>query len=488
MDKLQDDFNNVEITGLPNEFFLINRKNYIQNIKRMLIGVENSSLIVLAGGKEISKYDTDIVNYYFQQESNFYYLTGVREPNFYALLDVANDGALTLFYDQSKNDRDNIYSRVPKLSEISEKYNAPVFLMEDMHTTIASWLPKKIYVLNGVNSDSGRNVLTARLNFQPPLDSYNTIIDYDTLLYEILADTRTRKSSQEIQLMTKINSATVLGHIEAIKSIVPFINERDVEMKFYNFMRNNYHARIWSYPMICGHGINSATLHYDENNKELQGDELMLMDMGIRIAGYCSDITSTVPVKGTFSEDQKDIYNIVLKANQVAQSLCKPGAYWPDIHLAAERVILQGLLDKKLLTEGSKIEDMINDRVAYYFMPHGLGHFIGAEVHDVGGYLSFTPKRSDKPGLSSLRTARYLAEGNIITVEPGIYFIPYLLEKALADVNLKKYFVEKAVRDYFPFGGVRIEDNIEITADGSNNLTKDIPRTVDQIEALMKKN
>ena len=119
-------------------------------------------------------------------------------------------------------------------------------------------------------------------------------------------------------------------------------------------------------------------------------------------------------------------------------------------------------------------------------MPHGLGHFMGLEVHDVGGYLSFTPKRLTQLGLASLRTARYLAVDNVITVEPGIYFIPFLLDQALKDDNLKKYFNLK-VRDFYNFGGIRIEDGVLITEDGAENLTEALPRNVKDIENIMKK-
>jgi Xaa-Pro dipeptidase len=209
--------------------------------------------------------------------------------------------------------------------------------------------------------------------------------------------------------------------------------------------------------------------------------------MGVRIAGYCSDVTSTVPANGTFTPEQKEIYNIVLKANRNVIAALKPGVNWVDMHLLAERVILRGLIEVGILRTGRDIEDMISDRVAYYFMPHGLGHLIGLEVHDVGGYLSFTPPRSEKRGLSALRTARYLEENNMVTVEPGIYFIPYLLEKAFADEKIKQYFDEDKTRSYFQFGGIRIEDNVLITKDGSINLTGDLPRNPEDIEKLMKR-
>ena len=144
--------------------------------------------------------------------------------------------------------------------------------------------------------------------------------------------------------------------------------------------------------------------------------------MGGLAGEYTSDVTSTIPVNGKFTDKQKEIYDIVLNANQEVKNNAKPGVSWTDMHLLAEKVILEGLQKLELLTNDS-IDEMLNKRVCYYFMPHGLGHLIGLDVHDVGGYLSFTPERSKEKGLDCLRTARYLEKNMILSVEPGIYFI-----------------------------------------------------------------
>ena len=148
--------------------------------------------------------------------------------------------------------------------------------------------------------------------------------------------------------------------------------------------------------------------------------------MGTKLCNYISDLTRTVPVSGTYTDKQKQIYNIVLNANKAVIETAKPGVAWLDCHLKAEEVILEGLKGLGLLGDFD-IQEMRDARVAYYFMPHGIGHFIGLETHDVGGYLSFTPQRPQEIGLNKLRTIRTLVKGNVITNEPGIYFIPYLL-------------------------------------------------------------
>jgi Xaa-Pro dipeptidase len=479
------DYQLSELKGLPNEYFTKNRQNYLTNLKRMITGMEPNSILILQGGNEIPRFDTDVLDYHFQQEGNFYYLSGVVEPKFYAILDLSS-GAFTLFYDLDKDERSNIFMKIPTLEDIYKKYNLPVIEIDDLYTEIKKRDPLKIYVLNGENTDSERKIKTAILNFPPGYEKYENMVDANPYIYEILADTRTRKTEEEISLLRFINKITIEAHIKAYSIVQPDINERDVENIFFNYLRKKYYARIWSYPMICGCGNNSSTLHYDQNTKVLKSGDLMLMDMGVRFAGYTSDITSTIPVNGKFTKEQGEIYEIVLSANREVIKYLKPGVYWPDMHILAERKILDGLIKLGILNYG-KIEEMINDRVAYYFMPHGLGHFMGIDVHDVGGYLSFTPQRSDQVGLRNLRTSRYLAPNNVITVEPGIYFIPFLLDMALNDDKLKKYFNEK-VKIYYNFGGIRIEDDVLITMDGCENLTAGLPRQIHEIENLMKNN
>lgn len=478
----------LEINRVDKAVFDLNRKTFVDNLKSKLDNFESKSVLVIKGGSEMPRYDTDVSYFYFQQDANFYYLTGVVDPDFVATINLTDNNYTLTLYTVDPSTKNSIYEKVYSLNDYKTKYGVDVFLNSKLNSDIAAIDPKKIYVLNGINSDSNLNIATADLNFPIPLNKYNKLVDYNTLVYEILADTRTKKSNKEIEIMTAICQATVDGHFTAIKSIKPGKTERDIEMKFYNHMRRNYRVRTWAYSIICGSGKNSATLHYDINDQTLRDYDLILVDMGVRIGGYCSDVTSTVPINGVFTDDQKFIYNTVYNANQAVINALKPGVNWLDMHLLAERVILKGLIDFNLLRAGYDIEDMISDRVAYYFMPHGLGHLIGLEVHDVGGYLSFTPPRSERKGLSSLRTARFIEEGNVITVEPGIYFIPYLLEQALSDDNLKKYFNEGKVRDFFNFGGVRIEDNVLVTAGGCINLTKDLPRKPEDIEKLMALN
>lgn len=205
----------------------------------------------------------------------------------------------------------------------------------------------------------------------------------------------------------------------------------------------------------------------------------MLTDQGHSLHHYCSDVTTSWPVNGKFTEKQKHIYEIVLRASRAVFEQLKPGSDWVEMHRLAERVTLSGLKDLGLVT--GDVDVMMEKRLGFLFQPHGLGHLIGLDTHDVGGYLPATPERSKLPGLKNLRTARIIDEGVILTIEPGCYFRDFLLDgdvpKEFFEFDLSHLNREK-IREYQKeIQGVRIEDVVLITADGNENLSFDIPRS-----------
>ena len=483
-------YERAELDGLSPTFFLTNRQNFIKNLKEHIVSFPENSYLFLMGGKELPRYDNDEEFIYFMQESNFYYLTGVLEANYYATINLT-DATFSLYVPEPTV-TEKIFNPWQTLEQIAEKYKCQAFDLSKMPIEINRLKPNKLYVLNGTNTDSGNKVHTCDYVFPMPYDQLNEVVDHDELIYEILADTRTRKSQDEIDLLKYINQATVEAHITTMKKLYQNfvvkknkLIERDVENYFVRYIRNKLKSRNHPYDHICGCGPNGSTLHYINNDQELKDGQLILMDMGGLAAGYVSDVTSTIPVNGHFTNKQKQIYDIVLNANLEVQNNAKPGVSWTDMHLLAERIIISGLRNLGLLSTNYTVDEMLNNRVAYYFMPHGLGHLMGIDTHDAGGYLSFTPVRSKEKGLNCLRTARYLEPNMVLSDEPGIYFIPYLLEQAFKDEKISKYFVVDKIKEYYDFGGVRIEDDILITDDGCVNLTEGLPRTTEEIEATM---
>lgn len=237
-------------------------------------------------------------------------------------------------------------------------------------------------------------------------------------------------------------------------------------------------CRNVSYTCICGSGDNSAILHYGHgaapNDKQINDGDMCLFDMGANYFGYAADITCSYPVNGKFTNDQKLIYDAVLAANQAVATQAREGVSWVEMHKLANRVLLGRLKDIGIL-RGS-VDDMMAAGVNGVFQPHGLGHLIGLDVHDVGAYLSDCPPRPTEPGVTALRCARILKTGMYVTIEPGCYFIDHLLDNALADPVKRVFFDEAVLKRFRNFGGVRIEDDVLILKDGIENFTL-VPRT-----------
>eukprot|EP00555_Chaetoceros_dichaeta_P001760 CAMPEP_0198277132 /NCGR_PEP_ID=MMETSP1447-20131203/65684_1 /TAXON_ID=420782 /ORGANISM="Chaetoceros dichaeta, Strain CCMP1751" /LENGTH=309 /DNA_ID=CAMNT_0043972129 /DNA_START=638 /DNA_END=1567 /DNA_ORIENTATION=- len=269
----------------------------------------------------------------------------------------------------------------------------------------------------------------------------------------------------------------------------PNTYEYQAEATFRYVAYYHYGARLAGYTSICACGPSAAVLHYGHagapNDGLIKEGSLCLHDMGAEYFGYGSDVTCTFPAGGVFDPRQREVYEGVLNAQRVVIGMMKPGVAWTDCHKAAEGEILKKLIQLGLviITDGKSVEDLVEMRLGAVFMPHGLGHLIGVDTHDVGGYLEGrTPERSELPGLKSLRTARILEKDMTITVEPGCYFIKHLMDEALhVDSPLKSYLSEEIMEQYHGFGGVRIEDVVAVTEDGCDNYTI-CPRTIEEVE------
>lgn len=213
----------------------------------------------------------------------------------------------------------------------------------------------------------------------------------------------------------------------------------------------------------------------------MEDGELLLVDAGFEYEGYASDVTRTFPVNGKFSGDQAAIYQVALDALNKTIEMVKPGVKMEELHLAACRIILHGL--KEIGIVRGEIDEMMEKNIFALFFPHGLGHFLGLDTHDVGGY----PKgvdRIDRPGIRFLRVRRELEPGMVITIEPGIYFIPALLKPALVNKEQAPFLNAKKIESLYNFGGIRIEDNLIITETGYENMTN-VPKEIKELEKVM---
>jgi Xaa-Pro dipeptidase len=263
--------------------------------------------------------------------------------------------------------------------------------------------------------------------------------------------------------------------------------EYQMEALFRHFIYSKYGCRNVAYTCICGSGANSSILHYGHsgapNSRKIIDGDVVMFDMGGEYHCYCADISRSFPANGKFSPVHKEIYSSVLASHQAVLDNLKAGVYWPDMHGIAYRTICEHLLKYNFLK--GDVQELLDNDIPALFMPHGLGHFLGLETHDVGGYPLGT-ERHKKPGFKSLRANRLLKKNMVVTVEPGIYFIRSLLEPALQDPQKNKFLNIEKIRQNLDFGGVRIEDDVVILEDGVEILSIACPRSIEDIEKLME--
>ena len=441
--------------------------------------VPAGGVVLLQGGTHRMKYDTDR-EWAFEQESFFQYLFGVKEPGFFGAIQV-DTGRSILFMPRLPAEYAVWMGRIHSTSHFQSLYEVDeVRYVDELDSVLKSLKAEVLFLLQGPNSDSGAVAVPAQF---PGIESFST--DLKTL-HAAIVECRVRKSEDEIRLLRWINGISSAAHIEVMKLCKPGLYEYQLEAAFLHHVYDRGGCRFTAYTCICGCGPNSAVLHYGHqgapNDQPLRDGDMFLNDSGAQYHGYASDITCSYPVNGKFTPEQKAIYETVLEANRSVQRAMKPGISWPDMHRLAERVIAERLRDIGLV-RGST-EELMAKHIPAIFMPHGLGHFMGLDVHDPGGYPEGT-SRIDEPGIRSLRCGRKLEAGMVITVEPGVYFIDAVLGPALADSSRSHLFVSDRVAQFRKFGGVRIEDDVLVTEQGSENFTR-VPRDVSEIEAVMK--
>eukprot|EP00271_Cylindrocystis_brebissonii_P013077 TRINITY_DN32651_c0_g1_i1.p1 TRINITY_DN32651_c0_g1~~TRINITY_DN32651_c0_g1_i1.p1 ORF type:complete len:500 (+),score=104.91 TRINITY_DN32651_c0_g1_i1:210-1709(+) len=458
---------------------------YAENRAKLVQRLENEGLVegvvLLQGGESATRYDTD-TEPLFRQESYFAYLFGVTEPDFYGAVDVAT-GKSILFIPRLPASYGVWYGKIHDPSFFKEKYSVDEAYYSDEICQVLLGAMKNelspLYLLYGLNTDSNNKSKPAQFE---GIEKFNSDL---TKLHASITECRVFKSKKEQDLLRYVCRVSSAAHVEVMRAIKPGEMEYQSEARFLHYMYGTGGCRNVSYTCICASGENSGTLHYGHagapNDKLIKAGEIALFDMGAEYNCYCSDVTCTFPVSGKFTADQRMVYETVLAAQRAVMAAMRPGVNWQEMHRLAERTILEHLKKGGLLK--GDVGEMADLFMGAVFMPHGLGHFLGLDTHDVGGYPQGVV-RSEEPGLKSLRTARTLQAGMVITVEPGCYFIDMLLDAALEAPETAHFFVPSVLDRFRGMGGVRIEDDVLVTADGIENFTR-CPRDVADIESVM---
>ncbi|OLY77571.1 putative Xaa-Pro aminopeptidase [Smittium mucronatum] len=428
---------------------------HCQNVSKYL-GSEGAFYVVGAVTTIHPDSDTD---------SNMTYVSGVYESGFQFLYDLKSKESY-LFAPYVSADEAVWIGPQPTLDDYKKIYCPDhIYYSTDFDSVLKKINPSILY----------------RIGYQSTASLANLSLNFDSeKLLEAIHEARVFKEPEELQIMKIANDISGQGHVELMKLNIIGSNERRLYSKFVGHILNEGCVRE-AYTTIVGSGRNSATLHYIKNNAIISSDsELVLVDAGGSYKGYASDITRTWPVGKSFSEEAKQIYQIVLDMQDAVIQAAKPGVQWEDMHILANRIAVQGFL--KLGIFRGDLDQVLESFAVGYFFPHGLGHFLGIDTHDCGGYPKGV-ERINKPGLRYLRVRRELLPGMVLTVEPGLYFVNDLIAEAKVTPAVSQFIDFDVVAKYLKIGGVRIEDNIVITEHGNYNLTN-VPKKITDIEQI----
>jgi len=458
----------------PKEVYWQRRKQL-----RELVG---EGLILIAGNEE-SAMNYKSNTYHYRQDSSFLYFFGLNKPGFYGICD-ADSGRDTLFGNDFEMDDIIWMGEQALVSELASKVaveaSEPLSSLEpflkkaiEMGRTIHILPPYRgdhlvsLSSLLGVSCEGVQGFVSGKL--------INAVVKL-----------RSVKDSYEIAEMEKAVEVAGIMHTTAMKMAFPGNFERELAGAIEGIALS--HGGPVSFPVILS--MDGQTLHNHYHGNELVEGRMVVCDAGAESEMcYASDITRTFPVGGKFSQQQKDIYNIVLKANTETIKASLPGKTYREVHLQAAQIIAGGLKDLGIMK--GDLDEAVAAGAHALFFPHGLGHMLGLDVHDMEGlgedFVGYTEsiKRSDQFGLAYLRMGRELEPGFVITNEPGCYFIPALIAQWKAEKKLAQFINYKEVDAYLDFGGVRIEDDVLITDTGSRVLGTPIPKTVDEVEQTM---
>ena len=438
------------------------------------------ALALLKGGREISRDSTD-ANALFRQESYFQYLFGHEAPDCYGSVELPS-GRSTIYLPRLPDSFSVWMGQLPTPESVRQATGVDLVCFVD--EMAAEWKRRHVstvLVLNGVNTDSDLPVISADI----PSEAATVVtVDSSATLFTALTKLRVYKTAKEQALLKRINDVSSQAHVAVMRLCRPGLTQHHLESMFLHHCYYSGGHRHCSYTCICATGGDSAILHFVDNNREVKDGDIALLDMGGEYHCYGSDITCCFPVNGRFSAVQRTVYEGVLAAHDAVIAALKPGIAWVDMHRLATITMARTLRKEDLLRASD--EDIFAHDLMYVFFPHGLGHLLGMDVHDVGGYAPDCPPRPTSLSFKKLRTARILEENIYITVEPGCYFNHVLLEQAFGDPKVKHFFNEEKLRrpEYWRFGGIRIESNVIVTASGCTNYTS-VPRTVEDIEAVM---
>lgn len=434
---------------------MIPQTEYQQRRQRLMQQLPENSIAIICTRPEYPR--TQDCGYLFRPASNFYYLTGFSEPEAIVVLIPGRAEGETIFFNRVNDPVQEMWHghRAGQEGAIKDFLADEAFPIEQFDEIVPELVKNKSVLAYqfGFENEIDNEIAGWRDAIRGEIRQGATFPATIINISEMLNEMRVIKSPAEIDVLRKAGAINNLAHKRAMQMCAPGMSELQLFSEL-NYVYGQHNCLELAYNPIVAAGKNACTLHYLAGKQELKNGELVLIDMGEEFEWYGSDVTRTFPVNGKFSPEQKIIYQLVLDVQLALIDMIKPGLAYNEIQQRSIRLITEGLVKIGLL-QGS-VDALIDSKAYFDFYPHGAGHWLGLDIHDVSNY-----KIDNK--------WRLLKVGMVFTIEPGIY------------VQTNNTNVDKKWRGI----GVRIEDNIVVTKTGCENLNADLPKTVEEIEALM---
>ena len=464
---------------------MFSKETYV-NRRAELKKLVKSGIIILFGNNE-SPANFPANGYYpFRQDSTFLYYFGPKRDGLVGVIDVDNDKELLIGNDI---DIDDIvwYGSVDSVHDMAEhagvKESAP---MKQLQVICDNAMKEKrtIHFLPPYRHDTMIQIFDL-LGIHPSKQREAASVE----LIKAVVKMRSTKEPQEIEAIEKACEVGYKMHTKAMRLVRPGVTEKFVGGQV-DGMANSYSSKVSFATIFSQHG---EIMHGNPSMNLLEAGRLALCDAGCELDDYCSDNTRTMPVSGKFDQRQREIYSIVEACHDYALDVAKPGVKWYDVHMNVCRLMTDKLKELGLMKGDT--EEAVRAGAHAMFLPHGLGHMMGLDVHDMEAldqkYVGFDDEvqPSDQFGTNCLRMGRRLQENFVMTDEPGIYFIPALIDDWKASGHCKEFINFDLLETYKDFGGIRIEDDLLITSDGCRFLGKNrIPYHPDEVEQYMAEN
>jgi Xaa-Pro dipeptidase len=463
-----------ELMPIPNEYYFENRARVIATLKKNLGDqLKPASFILMRGHEWHSIRHDDDASFEPTSEPNFLFLFGLPITwDLHGLIDI-DSGKVSLVI-KDLDEVDKIFHGGIMKDSCAKKLNCDeIITVNELEQLLKDKCKGDVFLLHGKLRDN----LAKHANF----DWLKDLSQEKNALYAALCEVRTTKSKIEQDIMREVVQITCEGHKYMMKEVKDGMGEHQLA-ELFKLRCGLAGSQKLAYETIVGVGRNASILHYIVNNGVCKDGELILCDVGIEGNGYCADVTSTFPINGKFDEKQKQIYNACLRAQRESMAMVKPGVKFVDVQRRSFEIICEDLLAIGIYKDAT-VKELMEKKLFGMMMPHSLGHYLGLFTHDVGCCI-----HSDKDNctVSTPITSPTLVlqEGMVITVEPGIYFIRSIIDDTKKNPEKAPYVDFDKVEEYFYVGGVRIEDDVLVTADGFENLSP-LPRTVEEIEAFM---